>query len=416
MNKYTSKLKEMSTNFSYDQFVELLKEIDIEVIDGNICDFDQEFIHYFTQVTNLAIDNYIVDGEPGTVGHMLVENALINKERLTPTLAMYFFLEQKRNLELENVCNNISFSNIKAPYHMMICRDNDTGNLNFNINYYHCEERAKRAETDTYNYILMTEILHELAHVYQMTRTEQSPNLFERLVYYDSKQLDILSTLDVYPNQFFHQAVIGEFMADEQAHVFMLHLSQNHPEYFNSKLINQKQIAYQKRKIGHTGPYGNLGSNPREAYSELLDGLNESAIQIPTCDFLKPLLEEIENLRQKSQPIIEDLQAQGFSERGCDIYYNIFEKFFYSFDGKQIVIRDGCIERFNKPEISTEEVQEKENEEYDSSLKMKVFFKSIIKDALKFKNMTKDKLNEAKETEKPEQNLNKFEKGVSRDG
>lgn len=96
MDKYISKLKELSSNFSYYEFINILKELDDKIASGELYQIKSEFIYYFKQIINMINDKYIVDGSKGTLGHMLVENALLNKKKLTPTLSLCFFLEQKK--------------------------------------------------------------------------------------------------------------------------------------------------------------------------------------------------------------------------------------------------------------------------------------------------------------------------------
>lgn len=338
MNKYTNYLKELTTNFSYHQFASLLKEIDNEVVNGNVRYLDSEFIYYFKQIIGLVNDNYLIDGKPGTLGHMLVENALINKERLTPTIAMCFLLEQKQNIGLDNCCNDFKFTNLDArsSYRMAINHYHDGGMSDFNINWGHYA--SQKVDIDEHNYNVMSDILHELTHVYQLSRTEQTDNIFDRLIYYDyQKDSILLQNGGNNGNPFFHQALLSEFMADEQANVFMLQLSQNHPEYFNDELIQKKEQSYQYRK---NGTYGEWGANPREAFVDLIANIRkiyEEHPNEPSVAFIKSMLDKIEVLNQKSQPLIAQLQMQGISEKGMDTYYSIFLDMLYRYDGKDLV-------------------------------------------------------------------------------
>lgn len=340
MNKYIISLKELTNNFSYHQFINLLKEIDNEIINGNISSLKPEFIYYFNQIICMVNDNYIIDDKPGTLGHMLVENALLNKERLTPTLALCFLLEQKEKLGLDRICNTINFLHIKGNnYRMAVTNYHDRGEPDISINWSHYSK--PKENTDEYNYDIMFDILHELTHVYQLTRTEQSENPFDKLAYYDFKKDGILiDNGGNTSNIFFHQALLSEFMADEQAHVFLIHLSQKHPEYFNPDLIQKKQIQYQNRK---NGTYGNFGANPREAFLELISDIRktyEENKNEESLAFIKTMLEEIEILDKRSQPLIEQLQMQGISEKGWDSYYSLYLKSLYQFDGEKIIFNN----------------------------------------------------------------------------
>ena len=348
MDKYIDTLKEITNNFSYHRFIDFLKEIDSEILNGNSLHLTPEFIYYFKQIISMVNDRYIVDNRPGTLGHMLVENALLNKERLSPMLSVCFFLEQKANLDLDAVCNEINFSHLNEKYYRMMITDNhDNSNSSISINWTHYSKPKETA--DKYNYDMMFDILHELTHVYQLTRTEQTENPFDKLTYYDYQKDSILIRNGGNSgNMFFHQSLLSEFMADEQAYAFMLQLIQNHPEYFNNDLIENKQNEYQERK---NGMYGDYGANPREAFSELILDIKKTYEKYPnepSVAFIKPMLEEIEILNQKSQPLIIQLQSQGFSEKAWDRYYSIFLKSLYKFDGKNIIMENVLQDNISK--------------------------------------------------------------------
>lgn len=338
LETYILKIKEIANNFSYHEFIKLLKDLDVEIINGNISNLSPEFIYYFTQITSMVNDQYIVDNQPGTLGHMLVENALLKKERLTPTISMCFLLEQKANLGLSDKCNEINFSHLNGDYYrMMITDSHDNGRSNISINWGHYKN--PKGSADEYNYDMMFDILHELTHVYQLTRTEQTENLFDKLAYYDYQKDSILIRNGGNNNNiFFHQALLSEFMADEQAHVYMLQLANNHPEYFNEELIQKRKTSYQNRK---NGTYGEFGANPREAFNGLISDIRKTKEEYPnepSLAFIGPMLEQIEELNQKSKPLISQLQMQGISEKGWDMYYSIYFKTTYQFDGENIVM------------------------------------------------------------------------------
>lgn len=337
---YITKIKELAKKFSYYDFISILKELDKEIINGNIHHINSEFVYYFDQIISMVNDKYIVDGEEGTLGHMLIENALLNKERLTPTLAMSFFLEQKTNLGLDDICNEFYFSYLNEKYYrMMITEHHDTGRSDISINWKCYSDPNKN--TDEHNYGMMSDILHELTHVYQLSRTEETENTFDKLAYYDYQKDNILIENGANNSHLlFHQALLSEFMADEQAYVFMLQLAQKHPEYFNDDLLEKKKKEYQNRKNEN---YGNYGANPRAAYAELISDMkvfNERHLTGPSLARVKNIFEEIETLNKKSEPLIAELQEQGISEKGQDSYYNIYLKSLYRFDGQNIILND----------------------------------------------------------------------------
>lgn len=338
ITKYTNALKELTINFSYYGFIAILKELDNEIINGQIYNLNSEFIYYFKQIIGMVNNQYLVDNKPGTLGHMLVENTLLNKEKISPTIALCFLLEQKSNLGLDGVCNEISFSNTDSSNRMWITNFEDENYSKIGINLHHYLNPNKNP--DEFNYDIMFDLLHELTHVYQLTRVESTENVFDKLVYYDY-QKDKLLIQNGGNNKsiLFHQALLSEFMADEQAYVFMLTLAQNHPEYFNNELIQAKQIEYKKRK---DGTYGNYGANPREAFAELIEDIRKaySVYSKESTASVNDLLNKIEKLNLKSKPLIEQLQSDGISEKAWDSYYNIYLNKFYQFSDDKIVYND----------------------------------------------------------------------------
>lgn len=334
MERYITRLKELLKQFSFSEFKSLLNELDTEILKGNISHFSEEFLYYFEQIMAFVNDQYVVDGKHQTLGNMLMTDALVHKERLTPTLIMSFFLEQKRNLNLGNFCNEMDINHYGNSYRMMIAdkHDNDTCSLEINWGFY----KAFADDPDKFNFEMMHDILHELTHVYQLTRTEQTDNLFDQLTYYDYQKDSILinSGGDM-SNSFFHQALLSEFMADEQAIVYMLSLAKKHPEYFNEDFIQKKREEYQMEK---NTPGFDFGSNPRKAFASLLSDIKRMVENYPNTHPMKAALSQIEEIEKKSQPLIAALELQGISEKATDSYFNIYLKSLYQFDGQNIIL------------------------------------------------------------------------------
>lgn len=334
MDNYIARLKELLNQFSFSEFKTLLNELDTEIIQGNIISFNKEFIYYFEQIMGFVNDQYIVDGKNQTLGNMLMTNALINKAKLTPTLIMSFFLEQKRNLNLENICNRISINHYNSYYRMMITNEHDNENCSLGINWEYYKKF--KDNPDEFNFAIMQDILHELTHVYQLSRTEQMDNLFDKLTYYDfQKDTILINNGGAITNPLFHQALLSEFMADEQAMVYMLTLSKNHPEYFNEDLIQKKEEAYKSRKNSSDFDYG---SNPRKAFSSLISDIERAYGNNTNTHPIRVMLNQISEIEKKSQPIKAALELQGISEKATDSYFNIYLKSLYQFDGQNIVL------------------------------------------------------------------------------
>lgn len=378
MDEYIAKLENLLNNFSYQELNNLLKELDTDILEGKIHEVDSKFLRLFEQVMNLADDKNV------TFGHTLVENSLVNKKKLTPTLMMYYYLEQKGKIGLESSYNKVLFSRSDG-FKMAAQKGEDIGELiEINLNAY---ERI--TDIDEFNYEIMHDLIHETTHVYQDTRSEFSEDLFERLVYYDKKCMDITTNGILGGtnggNAIVHESFVSEFMADEQADSYMLRISREHPEYFNSTLIKNRMDYYQNKRAGKGMEFY---ANPRAMFAETIGYLKDTYRRIigkGSLEAIQPVLDEIEIIKQKSKPIIEQLKSQGISENPSDNYYNIFLDCMYHFDGQEIVIIDETKEKdeYNKEidkiynnqdnneNFKTNDKNEHSNDENNSSLTLK---------------------------------------------
>ena len=277
---------------------------------------------------------------------MLIENALLEKKKITPTLAICFFLEHKSELGLDDTCNYITFyPEENCPMYI----NDEKGQFNINLKI---QDRFGE-DVDRYNYEIMQIILHEVTHIYQYTRTEETENIFDKLVFYDYQQLKNLQQgMDYSSSLLMHNSYMSEFMADEEALVFMLKLADRHPEYFNEELIQSKLNEYRARKSGGHGIYGD---NPRLAEvnlinesKDMIDELKNDydnyvrAMGVEHVTWLintnEKMFAKAEEINKKRIPLIEQLQMQGISEKGYDSYYNIYLKSLYKFDGQNIIL------------------------------------------------------------------------------
>lgn len=244
------------------------------------------------------------------------------------------FFRTKKNLGLDNVCNSIRFGNYGFKSSKMMIKDYGRKTCDISINWAYFLNQNKKV--DEHNYDIMFSLLHELTHVYQLTREEETNNIFDRLIYYDYQKENTLikhATNDT--NPLFHQSLITEYTADEQAKVFLLNLMERHPEYFNDELIKKRKLEYKQRK---DGTYGNFGCNPRKAFDELIADIKKAYARSSKEEVIKPLMNEIEDYNKKSDPLIKYLGEQGISEKGWEHYYSIFLNTYYNFDGENLVI------------------------------------------------------------------------------
>ena len=315
--EFIQELKRLNENFDYQEFLTLLKQIDR--LAGYVYSFDEEFLLYFYRLMSRKDEHYVVDEELVTLGHYLIEESLRKREELSPSLIVYFFLEQKERAHLADYCNCIQFTG--GPFPMGIVQDKnqcpDYCLMNMNSYLRFTNDPA------AYNYMVMRDVLHEITHIYQQTRKEDSSNLLERLDYYDN-QIDMLVIRELYggtssPNMFAHYSLSIELMAYEQAEVFMDFLVRNHPEYFRGDLTPsdwlEKSDAY---------------SNRRQRLYDYLNLLKKSGVPYVAC--IDEVLAKIAIIEEKRRPLMETLQSLGISDASMDgLRYNIFLHSFYSY-------------------------------------------------------------------------------------
>lgn len=310
--EFIQELKRLNENFDYQEFLTLLKQIDR--LAGYVYSFDEEFLLYFYRLMSRKDEHYVVDEELVTLGHYLIEESLRKREELSPSLIVYFFLEQKERAHLADYCNCIQFTG--GPFPMGIVQDKnqcpDYCLMNMNSYLRFTNDPA------AYNYMVMRDVLHEITHIYQQTRKEDSSNLLERLDYYDN-QIDMLVVHKLFggttcPNLAAHFALSIELMAYEQAEIVMDFLIRKHPEYFRTGLtLSDWSVAT---------IYNNRRNN-------LCNYLRDN---IPDSDCKNEVLAEIAVIEEKRRPLIETLQSLGISDSSPDgLRFSIFFRSFYSY-------------------------------------------------------------------------------------
>ena len=342
MEEYITELKKLIDKFSYQKFLDLLKKIDSNVNEGNNLVFSEEFIYYFKQLINLVSDDYLVNNNPGTLGHLLVETTLIKKEKLTPSLILCFILEQKRKINLDEYCNEIAFTRTRHMtsdfYRMAVVSLNDIELSYMSINW---QEYYKKAnlEVDEFNYSIMRDVLHELTHVYQLSKSKNNGNAFERLARYDYEIAGILNRhISNITIPIFHESLVCEFMADEQARAYLIHTALKHPEYFNYELIERELRLYTKVKTGvYTDKFDSYMYDVRVRFDELKKEIKKIHGSLPE---LRLLFDTIDKLEKESKPLIDKLSEYGISEKGEDNYYSIYLNSLYHFDNNKIILVD----------------------------------------------------------------------------
>lgn len=335
MKEYILKLKELINNFSYQELINLLKSIDNDIITGKISNINEEFLYLFNYIMNYTNDSVLLDETPITLGNVLINGSLINKEKLSPTLILYFFLNQKNKIGLERHCNKISFSTSEKPYHMQLTTLHTDNSFSLEINWNHY---IKETNQEQFNYKIMHDILHETTHIYQGTRLVETTDLFEKLTYYDNKITTIILQKILKGgtnsgNAVVHASLPTEFMADEQADIYMLQIAKTHPEYFSHELYKKNLEQYKQSKDT------SFTSNPRQSLNELLEYFKDQYRRISVLQEMNPIFEEIDSIKNLETSIIEELKKQDISEEQGYYYYNIFLDSIYRFDGNRIIMQ-----------------------------------------------------------------------------
>lgn len=334
MEQYTLKIKNLINNFSFQELENLLIEIDNEILSRKINRIDEEFLYYFEIIMSFISDNNIINKEYIELGHMLLDKQLKERKKIGPTLLIYFYLEQKRKIGLSNHCNNIIIDNFE--FYMGITQQDDGHNqLKINLGLFKKEYKT----IEEYNYFMLQIILHEIVHIYQNTRNKNSDDLFEQIVFYDNLCIEIIIRNilgGVSGAGVVHDSLICEFMAEENADIYMFEIAKNNPEYFSKELIERKKIAYKQKKNSDILMY----NIPRIAFEEFLEYSKNiyRGIGIETYEEMKPIFEQIEEILKIIKPLVEKLKEQGISE---DVkrynYYNIYLDQYYHYDGQEII-------------------------------------------------------------------------------
>lgn len=324
MDYYIVRLLELEDGFSYQEFISILNDLDKDIINHKIDGFNKEFMDTFMRFMRFIND---IDGKCITLGDFLMEQSLKEGRRISPTLLCYFYLKNKNNLGLNGMYDDLRFSSNK-DYHMVAVHPHDSGlpgMIEVNMSYY-----DSMKDNSTFNYSIMHDILHELTHVYQMTRSPNSSNDFERATYYDTQMMNvILNQLfgGIAENALIHDSFPSEQMADEQADVFMLNFAEEHPEFFSEEVINQERQAYQSKKGTDFYQY------PHKSFADLLEYLKMQYEMMGIKDLLDPVMKQVTELMAEQRPALESLMDKGILESPGYSNVNIFLNALYKYNG-----------------------------------------------------------------------------------
>lgn len=320
------KLEQLVESFSYYDFIDLLAEIDLH---PNLSGRGQQLLFNIMKMTN---DNYLVDGVPSTLGHMLLENKLINKEKITPTILFFFFEEQLEKIGVSKIPITFYGGNYD-----MCHRDYDESaaeEIDVNLNRFN-----KHQDVDSYNYEVMYSALHEIVHAYQHKCLEFSNDDKENLTAQNyANGEDFIKNFmgnSTESNSVIHDSLVFEIEADNNSMLYMIQIAQKNPEYFNQQLLNKKVESYKERL-----DYQHNVKSPYSSFEWLisyLEKLLKDSNQL-TDEHIKKI-DQIRTKNQNCEMIDNDL---------CSIDYNIFLKQYYTFDGEKLITGEEPISKISK--------------------------------------------------------------------
>lgn len=308
-------LRDISNNFDYNNFLQLLDYIDTRVESSSKIEFDDEFLYYFNTIMSFVNDNVKENDQYITLGDVLITKKLEEHKKLSPTLIIYFYLHMKEMIGLQDIYNKVNFENIGSGAFMCV-----SSNQDLSIDY---KLLKKEQNPEEFNYEMMRKILHEITHIYQFTRTPNSDNEYDVITYYDAQiTTEMQKYFDTASVVILHESLPTEFMADEISMTYMLEYGRKHPEQFSSEFMEQKNKIYYER---HNGFY----KEPRKN----LDIFLQEQMQLNKfIDYrqIEQLIEKFEAIKSKQGGL-----------KSIDFVYNMFLNSTYRYDQNSFLFISG---------------------------------------------------------------------------
>lgn len=251
------KLKELiSGNHSINEIQEFLNYIDSIALCYN---FDEDFLLPFYNLLEIK-------KEKDTIGEELFNNCLSNKERLTPSLLMYFYLKQKDILGFKYTYNKFKFlgAGIACTEH------NDDKYIFFNYCYY----LDNFKENDVFNYQCMETILHELVHIYQFSINPNTDDMYEKLICNDRELFLLSHDYGILSYNYLHDNYLIEYHANVCSKYFMINFAKDNPNYFDNNFVEtRKNYFFEKIAYSNSHLARDLFKKYIELYSEMSNNL-----------------------------------------------------------------------------------------------------------------------------------------------
>ena len=221
--------KLINDNTTINEIKQFLAQIDIIISNMSIKIFDEDFLLPFYMLLEKQKENI-------TIGEELINYYLSNKEKLPPSLLIYFYMKQKDNMGLSNTHNKfrIGVAGIAYTDHY---EDKYIGfNFGFHLQNYLTNE--------AYNYQCMENIIHEIIHIYQFSINPNSENIYDQLIYNDRKIWELSNETGIMNYGIMHDDYLIEHQANVWSRHFMLNFAKANLHYFNDKLISSKESEF----------------------------------------------------------------------------------------------------------------------------------------------------------------------------
>lgn len=316
------KLKELTNSSPSLNEVQLfLSEVDSIICNMFFKEFDKEFLLPFYHLLERKIGN-------STFGQELIYGYLSNREKLPPSLLIYFYMKKKNDMGFSNTYNKfkIDFRGIAYTDHYedkYIC---------FNFNFHN----NKYPSNEEYNYQCMENIMHEIIHIYQFSINPNSENIYDQIIYNDRRLWEISNETEIMNYNAMHDDYLIEHQANVWSRHFMLNFAKENPQYFTDEFVASKESEFLS-KLNRNAYYG----GQRYAFTNIMNMFFEWGPQILETDEQKKNFEEgkikIIELINKDIVLRNTLKMNPDVQELCRHIYLGFEP--YSLDDiKQIML------------------------------------------------------------------------------
>lgn len=212
------KLKKLiSGNSSIKEIQVFLIDVDSAVASMSIRVFDDDFLLSFYSLLETKT-------EKSTIGDELFNNCLESKEKLSPSLLMYFYLKQKDILGFKYTYNRFKIGTSGIAY----TAHEDDKHIYYNFNYHW----QKYTRPDVFNYQCMEDIMHELVHIYQFSISSNTEDMYEKLICNDREIFLLSIDSGILNYGASHDYYLIEYQANVCSRHFMTNFARNNPNYF----------------------------------------------------------------------------------------------------------------------------------------------------------------------------------------